>query len=321
MVDKDHQQKVHNHQIIEQHIPQPSLYGGGLTSPHANDSHKQLLSVPDIVERDDGRGFIPLRDRMTTDSEVDLGGDTLNDHDLDEEEKGLIKEYLHDPAALHIRRYTILISSWTMQFAKVCRTLDQYYYHMLSNTNQRDGDQVVSRWACNVKDEQVHNILMVDQLWLWMADRNVRYARGQSSDTEKLSKTCDYVISCFPGRTGAGESTQQRWVDDLRQAVLLPRNKQREPILQPRDLVSRILTTCFDGFDKLQSSESVRFFNIFEDTIGAIVGEKTTSQYHLTDRNRTTEKHCCSRSSDQDLSNGISLIESTSTLTRRSKSY
>jgi len=143
---------------------------------------------------------------------------------------------------------------------------------MLSNTDKRDGDQVVSRWACNVRDELVHNILMVDQLWLWMVDKEVPYDQDDPPGTETSAvPMCDYVVSCFPGRTGAGDSTQKRWTDDLRQAVLLPRNKQRDPVLQSEDLVLRILATCFDGFDRLQSSESVRFFNIFEDTIGAIV--------------------------------------------------
>jgi hypothetical protein len=38
---------------------------------------------------------------------------------------------------------------------------------MLDNTKERDIDQVVSRWCQTVKSEPRHNILMVDQLWLW----------------------------------------------------------------------------------------------------------------------------------------------------------
>jgi hypothetical protein len=47
------------------------------------------------------------------------------------------------------------------------RTLDQYFYTHLSNTSQRDSDQVVYRY---MRDQTSYEpkIFMVDQLWLWV---------------------------------------------------------------------------------------------------------------------------------------------------------
>jgi hypothetical protein len=56
------------------------------------------------------------------------------------------------------------------------RTLDQFYYHSLENTTQRDEDQVVTRYINKIKKETPLNsngetaILRVDQVWLWVID-------------------------------------------------------------------------------------------------------------------------------------------------------
>ncbi len=65
----------------------------------------------------------------------------------------LIAAYLYNEHPLHIRR-----------------TLDQYYYYTLKDTDTRDADQVVSkeikkRWG---DDEKL--VMMIDQLWLWVLD-------------------------------------------------------------------------------------------------------------------------------------------------------
>ena len=67
--------------------------------------------MPEVIERDDGKGSISLGGSIRTSSEIDSGADTPDEHDLDEEEKGLIEEYLHSPAALHIRRYVAFSQS------------------------------------------------------------------------------------------------------------------------------------------------------------------------------------------------------------------
>lgn len=140
--------------------------------------------------------------------------------------------------------------------ANVHRTLDQYYYHMLESTRDRDADQVVSRWALNVKKMQIHNILMVDQLWLWT--------------TREENAKFDYIISSFPGRIGVSQSIHSS-IDDLWSSVLVPENGRRDPICKTEELVSRVLETCFDSFGKLHGSDMLRFFNMFEDSIGAVV--------------------------------------------------
>lgn len=68
----------------------------------------------------------------------------------------LIHTYLHEKHFMHIRR-----------------TLDQYYYHTMKDTSLRDEDQVVYRYAKKMWPDEKEtnlNILMVDQLWMWILD-------------------------------------------------------------------------------------------------------------------------------------------------------
>ena len=48
------------------------------------------------------------------------------------------------------------------------RTLDQYYYYQLKNTDERDSDQVVTRYAASEFPARDPPIIMVDQLWLFI---------------------------------------------------------------------------------------------------------------------------------------------------------
>jgi hypothetical protein len=157
---------------------------------------------------------------------------------------------------------------------------------MLDNTKERDIDQVVSRWCQTVKSEPRHNILMVDQLWLWsicerpstpgVADHKFTprpkgeqsYVNGREGPTAASQDR--YVISCFPSRTGTGHLSH-RTTDDLRLLVLDPSRQKRDPIRKPEDLISRIIETCCSVFDRLQDAEMLRFFQMFEDSIGSIV--------------------------------------------------
>ncbi|KAF1942382.1 hypothetical protein EJ02DRAFT_345695 [Clathrospora elynae] len=222
----------------------------------------RLLQVPEGLDL----GAYPYRD-SDSDSDFSDDSDSGSPDDLEEEEKALVKSYLHSPPALHIRR-----------------TLDQYYYHMLENTKERDIDQVVSRWSLAVKSETRHNILMVDQLWLWTTLQNpltpsitdsrvgVRTQGGQGHDNQEIPQEDSrerYVISCFPSRTGTGHLSHQT-IDDLRLLVLDPNRRKRDPIRKPEDLISRILETCCSVFDRLQDAEMLRFFQMFEDSIGSI---------------------------------------------------
>lgn len=84
------------------------------------------------------------------------GGKGSADEEKRSPDEKLIHTYLHEKPYMHIRR-----------------TLDQYYYHTMKDTTERDEDQVVYRYAKKMwpeEHESVHNILMVDQLWLWILD-------------------------------------------------------------------------------------------------------------------------------------------------------
>ena|ERR1700733_10312453 len=139
------------------------------------------------------------------------------------------------------------------------RTLDQSYYYMLEDTSYRDRTQVVSRWNQRASHrskgsrrftsrEPAHNILMVDQLWLW------RIPGGNSKDST--------VITCFPSRNGSTPS----YLDGLRDNILLDRH--RSPLRNIDDFVAQVLSTCIGIFDHSHDVESLQFFKIFESAIG-----------------------------------------------------
>ncbi|KAL1621012.1 hypothetical protein SLS56_009428 [Neofusicoccum ribis] len=141
------------------------------------------------------------------------------------------------------------------------RTLDQSYYYMLKDTSYRDKTQVVSRWVkTEWPDQKDHNILMVDQLWLW-------FIKGKK-DGEP-----DTIITSFPSREGAEFQQSSREVDDLQGSVLGDDN--RKSISTSMDLVSRILSVCCNAFDRHQHVESVNFLQFFESAIGRAEEDQT----------------------------------------------
>jgi hypothetical protein len=155
---------------------------------------------------------------------------------------------------------------------------------MLSSTSDRDKDQVVSRRAKkelrkaktesqnslqgseNVPEQ--HNILMVDQLWLW-------YIPGQS-DSEP-----DTVITSFPSRKGV-QVRRSGEVDDLQTTVLRSQNlHSRDLIHNTADLVSRILTVCCRTLDRHQHVKTVEFLQMFQNSIGDAVSLKSQRGEHI----------------------------------------
>lgn len=145
------------------------------------------------------------------------------------------------------------------------RTLDQSYYYMLKDTTYRDRTQVVSRWVKSEWPEQEdHNILMVDQLWLWF----VKSKKEGEPDT---------IITSFPSREGAEFQQSSREVDDLQGTVLGDDN--RTSISASTDLVSRILSVCCNAFDRHQNVESVNFLQFFESAIGRAVSSHRTKSH------------------------------------------
>jgi hypothetical protein len=161
------------------------------------------------------------------------------------------------------------------------RTLDQSYYYMIDDTSYRDRTQVVSRWnhtanllEDNHKDIHVkrtssffesqtqavpgrrgvginHNILMVDQLWIW-----------RIPDPENEFSN---IITCFPSRNGAIPYD----IDKLYESVV--DDKYPQVFEDSMQAIMRILSLCIDAFDPHQFRDSLQFLKFFESAVGSAV--------------------------------------------------
>lgn len=70
-------------------------------------------------------------------------------------DEGVLRADLNSSLPIHIRR-----------------TLDQFYYCNLSDTQARDEDQVVYRYTKKTMGLQDPLLVMVDQLWLWVIEES-----------------------------------------------------------------------------------------------------------------------------------------------------
>ncbi|KAI9646501.1 hypothetical protein NHQ30_004494 [Ciborinia camelliae] len=70
------------------------------------------------------------------------------------------------------------------------RTLDQFYYHSMTNTDDRDSSQVVTRYAGRKPEAKAWDILRVDHLWLWVIDEKTII----TSSTSRLDDQEDPVL-------------------------------------------------------------------------------------------------------------------------------
>lgn len=100
-IDSEHRQESSTRRIIEQHIPKPSLYPESIKSQQPDDTSKLLLQVPTKLDHD---GYPGIMDDSDDESDISTEGEHFDKDDIDEEEKALVKTYLHNPAALHVRR-------------------------------------------------------------------------------------------------------------------------------------------------------------------------------------------------------------------------
>jgi len=108
--------------------------------------------------------------------------------------------------------------------------------------------------------QKPHNILIVDQLWLWIIQ----------TPNER-----DTIITSFPNREGAPPAP----VDNLQMQIL------EDPIHRTEELVGKILVACCQTLSPNQGIDSVKFVQIFESTIAHLVSAVTLSVSHI----------CCSR--------------------------
>lgn len=91
------------------------------------------------------------------------------EHSTDERltrDQNLLKVYLTDEHALHIRR-----------------TLDQYYYHTTTDTPRRDEDQFLGFYQMK-NNLQPKIPTMIDQLWLWVLSNII----DAPADPEKIAR-------------------------------------------------------------------------------------------------------------------------------------
>ncbi|XXH00153.1 hypothetical protein Hte_006495 [Hypoxylon texense] len=64
-------------------------------------------------------------------------------------------------------------------------TLDQYYYPTITNTDERDKDQVLSKFLDKQGRQSDRKILMVNQLWIWIIDeKTIITATSEHLDQE-----------------------------------------------------------------------------------------------------------------------------------------
>ncbi|KAJ5369278.1 uncharacterized protein N7496_009038 [Penicillium cataractarum] len=159
----------------------------------------------------------------------------------------LLKAYLTDEHPLHIRR-----------------TLDQYYYHTVTDTSRRDQDQVLGRYQ---KENGLKpNILtMVDQLWLWVL-------KGEQGKP-------DTVVSCFPVLEAADPDKQG--LTNVLRCVKLRLIDEPASVQNAYDLAGLIAATCsriyLDRASTLSFGEiksTLQFSELYETEISDIIQEE-----------------------------------------------
>lgn len=66
-------------------------------------------------------------------------------------------------------------------------TLDQYYYPTIANSDERDNDQVLSKFL-NEKDGLGRKkILLVNQIWIWIIDESMAIGINKYRQVSKLT--------------------------------------------------------------------------------------------------------------------------------------
>ncbi|KAF7558197.1 hypothetical protein G7Z17_g15 [Cylindrodendrum hubeiense] len=110
-----------------------------------------------------------------------------------------------------------------------------------------------------------HNILMVDQLWLWIIQpKNQTQGQFEDRTGDSDSTSPCTVISSFPYRKGASPSA----IDDLQKQIL--KDKTKGPFKSPFDLVDQIVAICCGTLIPNQDKKSVNFLQFFESSIAHV---------------------------------------------------
>ncbi|KAK5658057.1 hypothetical protein OQA88_2613 [Cercophora sp. LCS_1] len=153
--------------------------------------------------------------------------------DDDRVDTSLIEAYIDSDKPIHCRR-----------------TLDQYEYYMLENTEARDMDQVVYRWAEKQGyEDKKRPVIMVDQLWLWVLPNGT-------------------VVSSLPNvaNLNSADPYEYNLKDKLETSLF---TEVDAPVQSVDDLVMTIIKTCVDFFRR-EGPCKVKFHDCFQYSISHI---------------------------------------------------
>ncbi|KAI3318081.1 hypothetical protein HD806DRAFT_540551 [Xylariaceae sp. AK1471] len=138
------------------------------------------------------------------------------------------------------------------------RTLDQFYYIGVEDTEDRDINQVVQRYAVkkfSMTDESRmrSKLIMVDQLWLWvLEDKHM-------------------VITSFPqswGGSGSSGDSESGLLEQIKGYLHLP---NRQLIMSVNQLASVIITECTRVFGRFKiPHRELRFLDFFDASISDV---------------------------------------------------
>lgn len=162
--------------------------------------------------------------------------------------------YLDQKSPLHVRR-----------------TLDQFYYHTLPNTDERDRDQTVLRHFRKQKpsEEDFRPVLtMVDQLWMWVLPEI-----GRSPPT---------VITAFPQRCNRMTSSTSKNMTVLIANII---ERARELAVRTHgELAEVIASECSRIYLDATSDRKppIQFLEIYNTSIGEIVSTVFLPSSHHT---------------------------------------
>lgn len=138
------------------------------------------------------------------------------------------------------------------------RTLDQFQYYMTDNTEDRDTDQVISRYFKRRHSDTPLPIMMVDQLWIWILDRKT-------------------VVTSFPQRWDIkkGQPRDNNILDtgNILDSILNRlKQKERSSVMSVFDLAELIMARCLGlNSDKKEwEYERYRYLEIFDYSINYV---------------------------------------------------
>ncbi|KAK0657865.1 ankyrin repeat-containing domain protein [Cercophora newfieldiana] len=148
------------------------------------------------------------------------------------------------------------------------RTLDQFYYHTLLDTDNRDEDQTCIRYFMNretdftSRNPKMKRVLtMVDQLWMWVLP-----ACGNKPPT---------VVTAFPQRSNRMGSNTSKSMTGLVSNII---DRFRESVeWSVEELAEVIATECSRiYFDTMSNrNEPIQFLEIYTTSIGEITENET----------------------------------------------